>query len=215
LFSLILEWFGNGFSLGFIKIEMLLLLWKNSNQTIKHKQLPPQTMQTRNKTYSSIIKGKFYEETEAEMTLKIGKALIDMRHQDESLVVRIPKLLKLIRIINDNYDKVSFHNGTICAYGTFNKVVYLKTFEFEQNIRRFQDKHLEQMPTKLRTWKMALKELETFRTNYRKYQAYLRQQLQDCWFAIGDGDGVGGGGRHATKNVFDDNVSSLILEYLF
>jgi len=172
-------------------------------------------MQTRNKTYSSIIKGKFYEETEAEMTLKIGKALIDMRDQDESLVVRIPKLLKLIRIINDNYDKVSFHNGTICAYGTFNKVVYLKTFEFEQNIRRFQDKNLEKMPTKLRTWKMALKELETFRTNYRKYQADLRQQLQDCWFAIGDGHGGGGGGRHATKNVFDDNVSSLILEYLF
>ena len=179
-------------------------MWrKNSNQPIKHKQSPT-TMQTRNKTYSSIIKGKFYEETEAAMTLKIGKALIDMRHQNELLVVRIPKLLKLMRIINDNYDKVSLHDGTICAYGTFNKVVYLKTFEFEQDIRRFQDKNLEKMPTKVRTWKMALKELETFRTNYRKYQAYLRQQLQDCWFAA-----------IATKNIFDDNVSSLILEYLF
>ena len=116
-----------------------------------------------------------------------------------------------MRIINHNYDKISLHHGTICAYGTFNKVVYLKTFEFEQDIQTIQDKYLDQMPTKLRTWKMALKELETFRTNYRKYQAYLRQQLQDCWFAIGDG----GGGRHATKNIFDDNVSSLILEYLF
>ena len=172
-------------------------------------------MQTRNKTYTSFIKGKFYEDTEEGMTLKIGKALIDMRHQDEPLVVRIPKLLKLMRIINHNYDKVSFHNGTISAYGTFNKVVYLKTFEFEQNIRRFQENHLEKMPTKGRTWKLALKELETFRTNYRKNQSYLIQQLQDCWFAIGDGDGVGGGRRHATKNIFDDNVSSLILEYLF
>ena len=176
-------------------------------------------MQTRNKTYSSIIKGKFYEETEAEMTLKIGTALIELRimqADDESHVKRIPKFLKFMRIINHNYDKISLHHGTICAYGTFNKVVYLKTFEFEQDIQTIQDKYLDQMPTKLRTWKMALKELETFRTNYRKYQAYLRQQLQDCWFAIGDGGGGdGGGGRHATKNVFDDNVSSLILEYLF
>jgi hypothetical protein len=51
-------------------------------------------MQTRNKTYTSFIKGKFYEDTEEGMTLKIGKALIDMRHQDEPLVVRIPKLLR-------------------------------------------------------------------------------------------------------------------------
>jgi len=168
-----------------------------------------QTMQTRNKTYTSFIKGKFYEDTEEGMTLKIGQALIDMRHQDELFVVRIPKLLKLMRIINHNYDKVSFHNGTISAYGTFNKVVYLKTFEFEQNIRRFQDKHLAQMPTKVRTWKLALKELEIFRTNYRKNQLYLIQQLQDCWLAIGHGE------EHARKNIFDDNVSSLILEYLF
>ena len=164
-------------------------------------------MQTRNKTYTSIIKGKFYEDTEAEMTLKIGTALIELRSMqsdDESHVKRIPKFLKFMRIINHNYDKISLHHGTICAYGTFNKVVYLKTFEFEQDIRRFQDKNLEKMPTKVRTWKMALKELETFRTNYRKYQAYLRQQLQDCWFAA-----------IATKNIFDDNVSSLILEYLF
>lgn len=91
----------------------------------------PTTMQTRNKTYTSFSKGKFYEDTEADMTLKIGQALIDMRQQDEPLVVRIPKLLKLMRIINHNYDKVSFHNGTICAYGTFNKVVYLNRRRFK------------------------------------------------------------------------------------
>ena len=166
-------------------------------------------MQTRNKTYSSVIKGKFYEDTEAEMTLKIGKSLLNMQYEYESPIVLIPKLLKFMRIINHNYDKVSFHNGTICAYGIFNKVLYLKTFEFEKDIQRVQLNYLEKMPTKLRTWKMALKELETFRTNYRKNQSYMMQQLQDCWFATGQGQG------HARKNIFDDNVSSLILEYLF
>ena len=164
-------------------------------------------MQTRNKTYTSIIKGKFYEDTEAEMTLKIGTALIELRSMqsdDESHVKRIPKFLKFMRIINHNYDKISLHDGTICAYGTFNKVVYLKTFEFEQDILRIQDRYLDQMPTKLRTWKMALKELEIFRTNYKEHQSYMRLQIQD-WIAIG----------HTSKKYIDDNVSSLILEYLF
>ena len=162
-------------------------------------------MQTRNKTYTSFIKGKFYEDTEAKMTLKIGKALIDMRDEDESLVVRIPKLLKLMRIINHNYDKVSLHNGTICDYGIFNKVVYLKTFQFEQDMQRIQPKYLDQMPTKIRTWNMTLKEFETFRKNYKDHHSHMRQQLQDCWFAIG----------HKSKKYIDDNISSIILEYLF
>ena len=180
-----------------------------------------QTMQTRSGKIST-MKGIFHVETNEELNTKISKQIQAVRRAN-SVMKQIPKLLKMIKIVNDNFDdKMSVWNGgKEYYYNKLNVMIFNKTFEFENSIREFSNKseqentHLE----KRTEWNNTLKYLKLYQTKYAKHRDEMLHQIQD-WIA-----GRGCEDKDNTTAIttiqlgvrdrIDLNIASIILDYLY
>ena len=178
-------------------------------------------MQTRSGKICT-IKGIFHVETNEELNIKISKQIQAVRRA-RSVIKQIPKLLKMIKIVNDNFDdKLSVWNGgKEYYYNKLNVMIFNKTFEFENSIREFSNKS-EQENTHLnkRTeWTNALKYLKLYRTKYAKHRDEMLHQIHD-WISGRRCKDDAETKTETTATVqmrdrIDLNIASIILGYLY
>ena len=150
-------------------------------------------MQTRSgKIYS--IQGKYHVASGDLLDAKISKTLLEIQHL-RSAMEKIPKILKLYAIVNDNFeDKMALWNGgKQYYYCGLNRILFDKSIEFERKIQELIAK--KNTDTKKQVWSNAIKQLHLYQTNYAKHQQDVLEQIQD-W--IGGCGGSGGDGSFET-----------------
>ena len=176
-------------------------------------------MQTRSgKIYT--IRGKYHVATGPLLDSEISKVLLEIQ-RIRSGIDKVPKITKLYRIINDNFDdKMAIWNGgKLHHYASLNRTIYEKTFEFEEKIQEFAREN------KTRWAKDAIKQLQVYRSKYTSHKADMLQQIQD-WIGRGTSDcensvtlsGIKLSGVKpviSLKDRIDDNIASTILSYLY
>jgi hypothetical protein len=194
-------------------------------------------MQTRSgKIYT--IRGKYHVATGPLLDSEISKVLLEIQ-RIRSGIDKVPKITKLYRIINDNFDdKMAIWNGgKLHHYASLNRTIYEKTFEFEEKIQGFLEKIVRENKNvnKTRGAKDAIKQLHVFRSKYTKHKADMLAQIQD-WIGTGtshcensvtlSGIKLSGVVSHVVspvvklgvvslKDRIDDNIASTILSYLY
>ena len=198
-------------------------------------------MQTRSgKIYT--IHGKYHVATGELLDSEISKVLLEIQ-RIRSGIDKVPKITKLYRIINDNFDdKMAIWNGgKLHYYAGLNGIIYEKTFEFEEKIQGFMEKIVRENKNvnKTRGAKDAIKQLHVFRSKYTKHKADMLQQIQD-WIGTSHCEnsvtlsgvklsgvvslgvvtpvvklGVVKLGVVKLKDRIDDNIASTILSYLY
>ena len=197
-----------------------------------------QIMQTRSgKIYT--IRGKYHVTTVPLLDSEISKVLLEIQ-RIRSGIDKVPKITKLYRIINDNFDdKMAIWNGgKLHYYGGLNRIIFEKTFEFEEKIQGFLEKIVRENKNvnKTRGAKDAIKQLHLYRLKYTKHQADMLAQIQD-WIGAGTSDcensvklsgislgvvspvvklsGVVSLPVVKLKDRIDGNIASIILSYLY
>ena len=194
-----------------------------------------QIMQTRSgKIYT--IRGKYHVATVSLLDSEISKVLLEIQ-RIRSGIEKVPKITKLYRIINDNFDdKMAIWNGgKLHHYASLNRTIYEKTFEFEEKIQGFLEKIVRENKNvnKTRGAKDAIKQLHVFRSKYTSHKTDMLQQIQD-WIGTGHGtsdcensvklSGIKLSGVVkpvvklpvvSLKDRIDDNIASTILSYLY
>jgi hypothetical protein len=184
-------------------------------------------MQTRSgKIYT--IHGKYHVATGPLLDSEISKVLLEIQ-RIRSGIDKVPKITKLYRIINDNFDdKMAIWNGgKLHHYASLNRTIYEKTFEFEEKIQGFLEKIVRENKNvnKTRWAKDAIKQLHLFRSKYTSHKEDMLAQIQD-WIGIGTSDCEnsvtlsviklsGVSPVVSLKDRIDDNIASTILSYLY
>ena len=178
-------------------------------------------MQTRSgKIYS--VQGKYHVATGDLLDAKISKTLLEIQHL-RSAMEKIPKILKLYRIVNDNFeDKMALWNGgKQYYYCGLNRILFDKSIEFERKIQELIAK--KNTDTKKQVWSNAIKQLHLYQTNYAKHQQDVLEQIQDWIGGCGDSrDGtfetlpqVVPLGVVSLGQRLDLNIASNIFSYLY
>ena len=145
-------------------------------------------MQTRSgKIYS--IQGKYHVASGDLLDAKISKTLLEIQHL-RSAMEKIPKILKLYAIVNDNFeDKMALWNGgKQYYYCGLNRILFDKSIEFERKIQELIAK--KNTDTKKQVWSNAIKQLHLYQTNYAKHQQDVLEQIQDWIGGSGDSGGA-------------------------
>ena len=140
-------------------------------------------MQTRSgKIYS--VQGKYHVATGDLLDAKISKTLLEIQVL-RSAMDKIPKILKLYRIVNDNFeDKMALWNGgKQYYYCGLNRILFDKSIEFE---RKIQELIAKKKDTKKQVWSNAINQLHLYQTNYAKHQQDVLEQIQDWIGGCGD-----------------------------
>ena len=171
-------------------------------------------MQTRSgKIYT--IRGKYHVATGPLLDSQISKVLLEIR-TIRSGIAKIPKIAKFYRIINDNFDDkmAIWDGGKLHYYDGLNRMIFDKTFEFEEKIQQFLEKsHRENKHVnKRRGWNDAIKQLHLYRSKYKNHKAVMLLQIQD-W--IGSSTSTAHADTVSSRDRIDGNIASTVLSYLY